>query len=269
MHVAAATAPGGRAENEDWLAVTTRLAVVIDGATARVASGCSHGPAWYARSLGAAVAAGAADPDRTLTEVLAAAIAEVAALHPRCDLSRPGAPSAAVGVVRHEGAVVRWLVLGDVTLVVDTAAGLEVICDDRVGRVAVAERAEADRYPLGAPEKDAALVAMKQAELAAQNRDGGYWIAAADPVAVEHALTGAVDTATVRRFALLSDGAARLVTDFGHATWSDVLDLLATAGPAELIDRVRAVEDGDPAGRKHRRTKKSDDATIIYASAAR
>jgi hypothetical protein len=262
-----ATVPGSASENEDWLAATPDLIVVLDGATVRTETGCHHGPAWYTRKLGAAIIAAAADRHLPLSEVLAAAIVDVTNLHSECDLERPGAPSAGAGIVRRDGDLLRYLVLGDITIAADTTEGLKVISDERVSATALAERAEADRYLIGDPAKAAALVKMKKTELAAQNQDGGYWIAAADPAAVKHALIGEFDAAEVRQFALLSDGAARLVKDFDLASWPEAIELLATAGPIALINRVREIEDGDPFGEKYRRNKKSDDATAVYAKA--
>jgi hypothetical protein len=48
-----------------------------------------------------------------------------------------------------------------------------------VDKTARAEREEADRHPFGSAEKQAALLRMKHAELAARNQPGGYWVAAA------------------------------------------------------------------------------------------
>ncbi|UJW36955.1 hypothetical protein L3Q67_45150 (plasmid) [Saccharothrix sp. AJ9571] len=264
MFFTGATVPGGASENEDWLAATPDLIVVLDGATVRTETGCHHGPAWYTRKLGAAIIAAAADRQLPLAKVLAAAISEVTTLHPECDLERPGAPSAGAGIVRRDGDVLRYLVLGDISIAADTTTGVTVISDERVSATAPAERAEADRYLIGDPDKAAALVKMKEAELAAQNRDGGYWIAAANPAAVEHALAGEFDLAEVRQFGMFSDGAARLVKDFGLTTWAEVIELMAASGPVELINRVRKVEEGDPLGEKYRRNKKSDDATAVY-----
>ncbi|SFW11854.1 protein phosphatase 2C domain-containing protein [Amycolatopsis australiensis] len=265
MFFSGTTVPGGASENEDWLAATPDLIVVLDGATVRTETGCHHGPAWYTRKLGAAIIASAADRNLTLSQVLANAIVEVAKLHPQCDLKRPGAPSAGAAIVRQDGNILRYIALGDVSIVLKTDADVEVVSDERVSATARAERAEADRYLIGEPEKAAALVRMKEAELAAQNQEGGYWIAAANPAAVEHALVGQLDIATITQIAVLSDGAARLVKDFKLASWDEVIELLASSGPHQLIKRVREVEEDDPLGEKYRRNKKSDDATAVYA----
>jgi DNA-binding transcriptional regulator YdaS (Cro superfamily) len=266
MFFTGATIPGGAGENEDWMAATSDLIVVLDGATVRTNTGCRHGPAWYTRKLGTSIIATAADRNLPLSDVLAAAIVDVANLHSECDLERPGAPSAAAAIVRCDQEVLRYIVLGDCTLVADTSSGLEVISDGRVSATAPAERAEADRHLIGSPEKAAALVAMKHVELAAQNTEGGYWISAAEPSVVEHAIVGELDAPEVRQFAVLSDGAARLVNEFGRSTWPGVLALLASAGPEELIDQVREIETADPLGQRYRRNKQSDDATVIYST---
>jgi hypothetical protein len=269
MYFNGATAAGDpTVPNEDWIAATSDLLVLLDGATARTETGCSHGAAWYTRKLGANILAGAASKDQPLDLVLTDAIREVAALHPECDLQHPGTPSAAVAIVRVTDDALRYIVLGDVTVILDTTDGVSTVSDQRVSATAAAERAEADRYAIGTPDKDAALVAMKHGELAARNQEAGYWIAATDPAVVKHAITGEVPVSTVKRLALLSDGAARFVDLFGLRSWSKALDLVAQFGPRYLIERVRAAEHVDQRGVAYRRNKRSDDATIVYADAA-
>ena len=263
MHFRAATAPGTPSEpNEDWLSASPDLFVVLDGATVRTGTGCRHGVVWYVRNLGARLVAEAVDESRPLPEVLAEAIRGVAARHPECDLDHPGTPSAAVGIVRVEGDGIGYAVLGDVSLVVDTGDGITVVCDDRVSRTAPDERKAVDGHPIGSPGKAEALVRMKHAELAARNRPGGYWIAAADAGAARHAVVGRAPL--VRRFALLSDGAARAVDLFRVLDWEDALDL----SPEDLVATVRAVEAGDPLGEEFRRNKASDDATVVHVTGA-
>ncbi|BCB81936.1 protein phosphatase 2C domain-containing protein [Phytohabitans flavus] len=260
MRVSTASYPADlAAANEDWALATQRLAVVLDGQTARTDTGCRHGVSWYVASLGAAIAA---DPDPPLQTVLAGAIERTAARHPECDLSHPATPSATVAIVRFGQSAVEYLILGDVTVLADTTSELHVLTDGRIEATATAERHAADRYPIGSAEKRAALLRMKHAELAHRNRPGGFWVAAADPAAAAHAVTG--ELTGVRRLAVLSDGAARIVAPFGQLDWPGVLDLLASRGPTELIERVRAAEATDPAGTRWPRNKASDDATAVY-----
>lgn len=264
MRVAVASEPGSDdRDNEDWVSTTPHVVVVLDGATARTDTGCVHGVAWYATKLGAAIATRAAEHDVPLADALAEAITDVAKQHPECDLSHPGTPSAAAGIVRAGDERVEFLVLGDVTVVADINGELEVISDERVSTTATAERAEADRHPIGSPEKAAAMLAMKHIELASRNREDGYWVAETNPEAAKHAITGSFPRKAVRCLAVVTDGAARAVT-FGLMTWDGLLLALQAQGPSDLIERVRMAEYADPNGLRWPRNKRSDDATVAY-----
>lgn len=263
MRYATATEPGSpNAENEDWHYANHGLMVVLDGATVRTETGCVHGVAWYAGHLGNHLARLGMDRDLKLGPILSTAIALTADDHRGCDLSHPGTPSAAVAIVRTRGPVLEYLVLGDTTVIVETVTETQVLTDDRVDSTAVAERAEANRFPIGSPEKRTALVRMKQAELAVRNQPGGYWVAAADPTVAEHAMIGDFALSEVRRAAALTDGALRVVSMFELLTWQGLLDVLAADGPTEVIRRVRAQESADPSGSRWPRNKAQDDATI-------
>lgn len=267
MRVSTASWPADpAAPNEDWAFASQHLTVVLDGQTARTATGCRHGVSWYAATLGTAIATHATGPGEPLDAVLARAIELTAARHPECDLSHPATPSATVAIVRFGPQSVEYLILGDTTVLIDTTTDLRVLSDGRVEAAATAERHAADRHPIGSPEKRAALLRMKHAELALRNHPDGFWVAARDPVAARHAITGEAPRGGVRRVAVLSDGAARIVAAFGQLDWAGALDLLESHGPDELIRRVRAVEAGDPAGTRWPRNKTGDDATAVYAS---
>ncbi|MBB5869679.1 hypothetical protein F4553_003058 [Allocatelliglobosispora scoriae] len=260
-----ASEPGSpTSPSEDWAQATADLIVVLDGATARTETGCSHGISWYAEHLGKSLLLAAADTTLSLVGVAKSAISRVACLHPECDLTHPGTPSAGIAMLRPDG---RYFVLGDVAIVAESTDGIAVIVDERVSQTGVAERAEVDHYLIGTPEKAAALLPMKRAELAARNIPGGYWIAAADPAAADHALVGHLGLDDGAPVAVLTDGAARAEV-FGLLDWAGLLDLAVAAGPLELIQRVRAAENSDPLGAKWPRNKASDDATMVTASVA-
>jgi hypothetical protein len=253
-------------QNEDWLACSSDMIVVLDGATVRTETGCVHGPAWFSRKLGAAIISHAASRSQSLTSVLSDAIRDVAALHvDTCDLADPAAPSAAVGIIRVEGDTTRYLVLGDITIVADVRGEVAAISDDRVSHTALKERHEADRHPIGSPEKTQALQRMKEVELAAKNTAGGYWIAGSEPDAATHAIVGEWKTSELARAAMMSDGAARFVNLFQLGDWKSVLNVLKVNGPARLIEDVRKAEHRDSNGTRYPRNKRSDDATVVYA----
>jgi hypothetical protein len=252
--------PGSEHPNEDHWAVGRDMVVVLDGATARTETGCIHGIAWYVRHLADAIID---HPGLPPADALALAIVQTANQHRTCDLEHPGTPSAAVAIVQARQNVLRYFVLGDVTMIADTRHGLQVVTDNRVSGTALAERATADALPNGSLQKAEALVRMKQAELAARNVPGGFWIATADPRVVKHALIGEFPLADVFRIVLLTDGAARAISPLNIYDWASLIALLTSTGPEELIRQVRAAESKDPDAIRWPRNKVHDDATAV------
>ncbi|WP_080043898.1 protein phosphatase 2C domain-containing protein [[Actinomadura] parvosata] len=238
-----------------------RILAVLDGLTERTESGCVHGVSWYVAHLAGAIVAHANhDP----VETLKAAIAHTAHLHREsCDLSHIGTPSAAVGIVQLDEEFLQYLVLGDVTVVIDSGNSERVIFDDRIERATKEFRREVDSLTANSPKKEEALIRMKHAELAVRNTEGGYWISAAIPDVANHALVGKVPLSEIKSVSMLTDGAARAVDTFGLGEWREIIDLLSTEGPNALIRRVRTAEHSDPVARKWPRNKVSDDATVI------
>lgn len=267
MHAEIATAEGRVGQpNEDWVGATPTAVVVLDGLTAPrdLDSGCNHGVPWYVQRLGSALVARLADCTVDLKSCLASAIEEVAALHrSTCDLTSPGTPQSTVAVVRVRDSELEWLVLADSVIILDLGRELQVISDDRVEGAAQAQRDEALRSHVGSAEHDQNVSRLVQTQRSLRNQPGGYWVAAAEPAAASESLTGTAHLAEVRRAAVLSDGAARLV-EFGLAGWEQILATLSENGPQTLIEEVRRVEATDLRGERWPRYKASDDATAAY-----
>jgi hypothetical protein len=228
MHVAMATEPGspGR-ENEDFAAAAPGAAVLLDGATtpAGADTGCIHGVAWSARTLGTALLARiTAVPHVPLLQALAGAAGEVRAQHQHtCDLTRRRTPGATVTAVRAETGGVSYLALSDSSIAADYGDGRppRVITDT-------------------------------------------HWAIRSNPQTAQAARTGVLDGRGLRGIALLSDGASRIADCYGLAGWPDVLGTIRADGPGALISQVRQAEAGDPDGARWPRRKISDDATVLW-----
>ncbi len=265
MYVSVATEPGGAAPNEDWVAGTPTLAVVLDGlSTAGLDTGCRHGVPWYVAQLGGHVVAALAESDRTLADGLADSLDRVARLHPECDLKNPGTPSATVAILRERPGYFDHLVLADSPVVLESHSGVTVLTDLRVDEVCQDLRAETERFRTGTPEHRESVAKLVAAQREIRNTEDGYWVAASGPEAALHALTGTAVAGDVRSAAVMSDGVSRLVTEYGMATWEAVLDQLREGGPASLIRRVREVEATDPHGQRWPRYKAGDDAAVAF-----
>ncbi|MGC5019941.1 hypothetical protein [Micromonospora sp. DT47] len=269
MRVRSASAPApGRPENEDMVFRFGPLVGVLDGATVPEGfdTGCVHGPAWFVRHLAARIGlAVAARPAATLVSSLAAALLGVRADHgDSCDLDHPGTPSATVCLLREGADEVDYLVLCDSPLVLDLGGRVEVVSDDRLDMAMADLRRIAASVPAGEVHPVTRFRQAVRLQRERMNRTHGYWVAAADPDAAYHAVTGTRPLRGpdgVRRAALLSDGASCAVEQFGLLDWGGLLDLVAVEGPGALIDRVRAAERDHPD--RLRRHKRADDASVV------
>ncbi|TCC35105.1 integrase [Kribbella sindirgiensis] len=249
--------------NEDFVVATPDLAIVVDGAGVPM-GGCQHGVAWYAQQLGArTLIALAGRPDVPLRDGLHEALAAVAESHAdTCDLTDPGTPCAAVGILRVGDHTVETLALSDVTVVVETKEGPQVTCDLRIEEIAGTEPDAVSGLTFDTPEHRSALASLVRTQTETRNRNDGWWVAAAEPEAACHAIVDTYSRAAVRRLAIFSDGATRPVDQMGVYAWPEYLDLLDKVGPASLIAHVREIEEADPDGARYPRTKRHDDATL-------
>ncbi|MEV8563343.1 integrase [Streptomyces sp. NPDC051917] len=267
VDLATLSADPGR-ENEDFAAAGPGAAVLLDGAgVAGAETGCTHGVAWFSGTLGGLLLRSiTALPARPLAECLADSICLVRSLHEdSCDLAYRASPTSTVVAARIGAGGLEYLVLGDSSLLLaDKGGATTVVTDRRLDEVGKRLRGPVDALPTGSPEHSAALAEYRDALTGLRNRPGGFWIAGPDRRAAEHALTGAVPLDSLTSVTLLSDGATRLVDRFELASWEDVLTVLGSSGPDELIRRVREAEGDDPDGRRWPRGKVHDDATVLH-----
>ncbi|GAA2319099.1 protein phosphatase 2C domain-containing protein [Glycomyces scopariae] len=240
--------PGSSAPNEDLHLLGGTWALVLDGITRYPDDGCAHDVPWYAAALGESIADRIEGP-LPLAGLLAEAIAAVNARHPDCDLANPVTPGATVAAVRWRDDL-EWLVLGDCAVAWrDRAGDYRVESDDRLAALP------------GAPAEDLAGVKRWPVDYVAsvRNREGGFWVAAADPGAAAMARTGTVPIGEVADLLLCTDGLTRLTDRYGRA-WPEVLDLAFGSGVGAALDLVRALGDADP----RPGTKRHDDATAVH-----
>ncbi|MCW7945176.1 hypothetical protein AAW14_25000 [Streptomyces hygroscopicus] len=269
MRVSSASAAGSvRKPNEDFLAVSPCVALVLDGLTSppELGSGCIHGTPWFVSELGTHLLREATcRPEVPLADCVAEAIVRVADLHrATCDLTHLGTPSCSVALVREGTHTVDHLSIFDSVILLDGPGGLKVFSDLRVDGYAQQEHKETTRYRIGTREHQQAVSRLVAAQRPHRNVETGYWVAAANPAAAYNALTGSVPRSEVTRGAIMSDGASCLVEDYELTGWPDLLDLLETEGPDEAISRVRQAERTDPSGERWPRYKASDDSTAVF-----
>jgi hypothetical protein len=254
--------------NEDFIAATTSVVVVVDGASvpSGLATGCVHGTAWFARRLGVQLLGLlTTQADYGPGDSLAQAISDVASMHAdTCDLSHPGSPSATVAILREQPETVDYLVLGDTTILLEEPAGIRVITDDRLEHIASVQHSAMHQHATGSADHDRSFAELVTEQRRHRNHPDGFWVASTDPAAAQHALTDTVARDGLHQAAVLSDGATRLVDRFSLLDWPTFLSILAEQGPGAIIGQVRAAEDSDPDGQRWPRGKRHDDASAAF-----
>lgn len=253
FEVSAATSAVPGRENEDYYLAAADWALILDGVapTPGVANGCVHGVRWFVERLANAITAEMLT-GQPLSAVLRRAIEQTAIAHGEaCDLSKPLSPAATVGLIRHNGESLDWLVLGDTTLaMIGNDGSVESHTDDRLEHLPNAPVIVSDvrRY-------DPAYVAS------VRNKAGGFWVASSDAQAADQALTGTAEIDGLSAVGLFTDGLSRLVERYGRQ-WPDLFSQADKLGPGELIRLVRQAETNDEDPTRWR-GKAHDDATCV------
>ncbi|MFE7872757.1 hypothetical protein ACFUYE_20730 [Micromonospora humida] len=163
-------------------------------------------------------------------------------------------------MVRQNVDSLEYLVLSDSIIAIDRIEGEPLVVQDKSVESFASGRARA-ASAAGDKRDTGALHALIEEQQKFRNQPEGYWVAQVDPAAAEHAKEGTVSD--VRGAALLSDGAALLVTDFNAMNWPALLEISYNLGPAALIAMTREFEDRDPQGTVWPRYKHRDDATAV------
>lgn len=270
--LAVAEAPVGEGRGEDrWLFHEapngTAWAAVIDGASSEARETPTGGE--YADGLRSAILTVLrATPDRDLIAIVRSAIADAAR---RLELPKPSAPSAALGLARWTDTGVAVAVLGDVSVAILSDTAETVIRDDRISKVGTPERARyKDALHAGAGYGSAhrdTMGRLREAERRARNTEGGYWIAADDPAAANHALTY-VTSGPVSKLVLASDGAAAALSRYNIVRDWRAFSELALRSPGNIERAIRACEQSDSRGQHWPRSKKHDDLTALVIARA-
>ncbi|MFE2755638.1 protein phosphatase 2C domain-containing protein [Actinosynnema sp. NPDC059335] len=221
---------------EDRIVLLPNAVVVLDGATSptpRVRDG-----GWHSRHLAGQFTRLDRDLDHDLADELAGAIARLAAEH---GLTPGDSPSSTVAITRWTDASVDVLVLADSPVAVFTDAGVEVVADHRLRDL------RGQVHPI----------------TDWRNREGGWWVAEADPAAAHRAVRASWPRDRVRAVLMATDGVSCGVDDYGlFADWQAVLRITSEKGPEAVLDEIRAAEAGDPGRTKWPRPKVHDDQAL-------
>lgn len=216
---------------EDRIVVLPNAVVVLDGATSPTPTERDGG--WHSRALAEELTT----VDGDLADVVAGAIRRLA---DRYGLVPGDSPSSTVAIARWTDETVDALVLAD-TPVVAFGARTDVLADHRLRDL----RGKVSRITDW------------------RNREGGFWVAEADPAAAYRAVRRTWRRDEVHTVLLATDGVACGVDDYGlFADWREVLDITLAKGPEAVLDEIREAEARDPERTRWRRSKVHDDQAL-------
>ncbi|HUJ04395.1 MAG TPA: hypothetical protein VLW75_12205 [Rhizomicrobium sp.] len=267
------TLPGNPAKpNEDSFAHIENAAVVFDGATGlgeNLMPGESDA-AWLAQFGARRLMAHIRDkrPKDALRAALADAENSFKGLRWRAPVATYEIPFASLMFVSVSDGGFDAFWFGDCGLLVSReGAAVEVIGDTFEKRAMEAARVKmlADARGL-APAAGVNRPEYLQSLRKARNRvnsDAGGWLFGPDPRAADHVAEAHVAATARTHLLLASDGFLALVSDYGRYDPGGLMNAALSKGLAALGEELRAIEDGDPEGRKYARLKKSDDATAL------
>lgn len=254
--VSSASWAGGKNANEDFFLAANNWAIVLDGVTRYPDDGCIHSVPWYVASLGNAVARQLVKPNQNLRLALVNAIESVVASHSAtCDMQNPVSPAATVALVRHNGELIEWLVLGDCTVVWrDNHGDVNVRSDSRLAKL---EDPPAATMVGGIRRYGVDYITK------VRNQPDGFWVASTDGASALHAYAGEVPADSTGMVGLFTDGLTRLVHRYGYS-WTDFVALAQDEGVPSLLNQVRDKEKADTVLAD--RAKRHDDATGLIVT---
>lgn len=256
-----ATAQLSAGPDEDRVLRTESGVIVLDGATA-------HDPAIppareYVDVLGGELR-DRLQHSAPLPDILAVSIAATA---DRLALRAGEAPSSTVAALRINDDVLEILVLGDSPIIVGrNSFDYDVITDTRLADLDLPESTQyRQRLASGAgfdePHRRL-LRSLQRKQRERRNRDGGYWIAEADPDAAYRAVITHYPAESVDWVIMATDGAAGPLVPL-NISWPTVGRMDAD-DLQRLLEHARKWEtDSDPDGHIQPRSKRHDDMTIV------
>jgi hypothetical protein len=249
--------PGQDGQSEDRVFAASNTVVVLDGVSPLQRDAARDG--WYPETLGHRILELLdADPAADLPDVLATAIAHLAAKHALL----PGeSPASTVSIVRWRDDHVEGLVLGDSPIVVfGRDGGVDVLRDGRHDAVVAELRHDAKQNRGGLDDLNELIRATRPAKLARMNNEGGYWIAEATPEAGHHAILRRWPIENIHAVLAMTDGVSCGVDDYRvPRSWSAALTLALTDGLKALLDVIHEAEATDKTRRRWPRPKTHDD----------
>jgi hypothetical protein len=267
----------GSPPNEDYVWTDDGAAIVLDGATgltdATYTDAESDGR-WYVETLSHEIQQRIAT-EKSLARVVEASIGAVSdRFEELTGAEKPEKherPSGAGAVIRWQGEMLEYFVLGDCSVILETEDGtipvlgkgprdLDNQVVDRIESIR-AESTEPVSYTEVRERVDDMLVKHRRM----MNEEDGYWTLGQTPEAVRYAQTNEIPKGEIEELIAFTDGFEVLVPTYNvFVDWEGLLQYISYNGLDRAIKTLRAFEQADPECRAYPRLKPSDDIGVIH-----
>jgi hypothetical protein len=250
-------------DSDDKIFTTRHAVIMLDGASAFVPVPVPANT--YADRLGKHLRDSLqAWPDADLRATLAGAIHTTAR---QLNLTPGQSPSSTVTITRELDDHLDLLVLGDNLVVLPD----DTITDERMDQLDLAPRRKyQERLAAGAGYDDehrAILRELQTQQAERRNREGGYWIAEADPNAACHAITTQRPISETPWAVLATDGAYNTMQHLGLTDWPALSQADADQLARQLDHCQRWEASTDPQAHELPRAKRHDDKALAVVRA--
>lgn len=262
-----------KTSNEDIYGVTCHGAFVMDGASALVDA--SYTPAendvvWMVHWWHDYLMTHLDQLDKSLHELLEAGVhafnVAFSAFKPVDSLSSLEQVSSALAVVRTVGTQLECFVLGDAEISLkDKSGAVRIITDDSLkhldAKVIAMMNGNHHRQNFCVfKDFTAEELALLREHRMLMNTEGGYYILAHDPVAIQNGIYHTVPLDTIDTCLLTTDGISPLDRFYQRGA---LIEAFRAKGLEPVVEELRRHEKEDAAKVKLQRLKTHDDATVV------
>lgn len=265
--------PGHRI-NEDIASVSKNSAWVLDGATGLNNKNLiaeDSDAKWFVEKWNAYLIQHVDDIEISLPEILRNGIQQISnAYFSSVDAKKITAldlPSAGISLVRLNGGILEYFILGDCTLHfkkdnVVTAYKIDDLED--LDNMAIAELKHLLEKGLSKEQAMEQIKPLLIRNRKLKNKPGGYWILGFDECAVDNGLTGRVDINSGDELLLMTDGFSAICNKYNVRTIDSIFNNIEFETLEDIYTLIRTTEEEDPDIMKYPRFKLSDDASCVY-----
>lgn len=262
--------------NEDITYADEDMAWVLDGATGLIEKNLTSSESdarWFVNEWDKYLKDNLKDKCRTIREIVLEGIGIIRErFYKECGLDyieEIKRPSASISIVRKNGEIIEYFMLGDCTLLIkDIYNNVSKIKDkslEKFDNRAISEMIKVrDENNISWIEARKIIKPILIENRLLKNTQDGYWILEFDKEAVNHCIEGRLVANEIKNLALMSDGFSAIIDTYKYCNEDELIERLIKLGVENTYELIREIEEEDKDILKYYRLKKGDDSSIVF-----